>query len=241
MVSPERAAKRTRHEVRARAYTRSRHGVQAKSRAPEDAIPDKPENRNAREFLKSAPSQGLWLPMGVAVKVMQCWRCKAYGHRTGDRECPMASAGNLVLDAERQAREDPMAKYVALPEQQREMTRAEKKQAKREQLAVLLAEVRREAAEKKERKKHKRKEKSSKREKKKKTRRRKSSSSSSSSPSSSGSESSSSTDSSSSSEDDSNGAAKSKRRGSRRERDRTSSAHSRRSRSPARKRGRSRE
>ena len=36
------------------------------------------------------------------VKVMQCWRCKAYGHRTGDRECPLGKAGNIVLDAERQ-------------------------------------------------------------------------------------------------------------------------------------------
>lgn len=25
---------------------------------------------------------------------MQCWRCKAYGHRTGDKECPMRMSGN---------------------------------------------------------------------------------------------------------------------------------------------------
>lgn len=30
------------------------------------------------------------------------WRCKAYGHRTGDRECPLALQGNVVLDAQRQ-------------------------------------------------------------------------------------------------------------------------------------------
>ena len=50
---------------------------------PEDAIPDLPENQAAREFLKSAPTHGLFMPLGKEVKVMQCWRCKAYGHRCG--------------------------------------------------------------------------------------------------------------------------------------------------------------
>jgi len=40
---------------------------------PEDSIPDLPENSAARDFLKNAPSKGLWLPMGMEVKVMQCW------------------------------------------------------------------------------------------------------------------------------------------------------------------------
>jgi len=70
--------------------------------APEDCIPDKPENQAAREFLKIAPTKGLWMPLGKEVKVMQCWRCKAYGHRTGDRECPLRMAGNILLDADRQ-------------------------------------------------------------------------------------------------------------------------------------------
>ncbi len=48
---------------------------------PEDAIPDLPENQAAREFLKKAPKVGLHMPLGKEVKVMQCWRCKAYGHR----------------------------------------------------------------------------------------------------------------------------------------------------------------
>jgi retinitis pigmentosa 9 protein len=71
-------------------------------RRPEDEIPDLPENQAARSFLKSAPSKGLWMPLGKEVKVMQCFRCKAFGHRTGDRECPLAISGNTVLDAERQ-------------------------------------------------------------------------------------------------------------------------------------------
>lgn len=48
---------------------------------PEDCIPDLPENQGARNFLKTAPTKGLYMPLGKEVKVMQCWRCKAYGHR----------------------------------------------------------------------------------------------------------------------------------------------------------------
>lgn len=60
---------------------------------PEDAIPDLPQNRDARDFLAKAPSKGLWvglgcellksftilvrfcylqMPLGKEVKVMQC-------------------------------------------------------------------------------------------------------------------------------------------------------------------------
>lgn len=48
---------------------------------PEDTIPDLPENYEVREFLRTAPQKGLFMPLGKEVKVMQCWRCKAYGHR----------------------------------------------------------------------------------------------------------------------------------------------------------------
>ena len=54
------------------------------SEAPEECIPVLPENAVAREFLKKAPSKGLHMPLGREVKVMQCFRCKAYGHRTGE-------------------------------------------------------------------------------------------------------------------------------------------------------------
>ncbi len=83
---------------------------------PEDTIPDLPENQRAREFLKSAPSKGLWMPLGQSVKVMQCFRCKAnghvnggYGHRTGDRECPYFLSGNAANEEMRRRHEDPMA------------------------------------------------------------------------------------------------------------------------------------
>ncbi|RXM99416.1 Retinitis pigmentosa 9 protein, partial [Acipenser ruthenus] len=75
---------------------------------PEDCIPDSPGNQDAREFLAHAPTKGLWMPLGKEVKVMQCWRCKRYGHRTGDRECPFFIKGNQKLEQFRVAHEDPM-------------------------------------------------------------------------------------------------------------------------------------
>uniref|UniRef100_A0A8C3UYP8 Retinitis pigmentosa 9 protein n=1 Tax=Catharus ustulatus TaxID=91951 RepID=A0A8C3UYP8_CATUS len=75
---------------------------------PEDCIPDVPGNESAREFLAHAPTKGLWMPLGKEVKVMQCWRCKRYGHRTGDKECPFFIKGNQKLEQFRVAHEDPM-------------------------------------------------------------------------------------------------------------------------------------
>lgn len=79
---------------------------------PEDCIPDEECNREAREFLANAPSKGLWMPLGKEVKVMQCWRCKQYGHRTGDKECPMFQSGNSAIEKFREAYEDPMYHFV---------------------------------------------------------------------------------------------------------------------------------
>ncbi|MBN3276277.1 RP9 protein, partial [Polyodon spathula] len=73
---------------------------------PEDCIPDSPGNQDAQEF--HAPTKGLWMPLGKDVKVMQCWRCKRYGHRTGDRECPFSIKGNQKLEQFRVAHEDSM-------------------------------------------------------------------------------------------------------------------------------------
>ncbi|XP_016296189.1 retinitis pigmentosa 9 protein homolog [Sinocyclocheilus anshuiensis] len=75
---------------------------------PEDCIPDDPGNEDARSFLAHAPTKGLWMPLGKEVKVMQCWRCKRYGHRTGDKECPFFIKGNQKLEQFRVAHEDPM-------------------------------------------------------------------------------------------------------------------------------------
>ncbi|XP_029774269.1 retinitis pigmentosa 9 protein [Suricata suricatta] len=74
---------------------------------PEDCIPDVPGNEHAREFLAHAPTKGLWMPLGKEVKVMQCWRCKRYGHRTGDKACPFFYQ-RQPKEQFRVAHEDPM-------------------------------------------------------------------------------------------------------------------------------------
>ncbi|XP_064466654.1 retinitis pigmentosa 9 protein-like [Ornithodoros turicata] len=86
--------------------------VQEEKEHPEDCIPDLPENKGARQFLAKAPTKGLWMPLGKEVKVMKCWRCKAYGHRTGDRECPLFLSGNTASEGFRFIHEDPMHGYV---------------------------------------------------------------------------------------------------------------------------------
>ncbi|RWS07495.1 retinitis pigmentosa 9 protein-like isoform X1 [Dinothrombium tinctorium] len=101
---------------------------------PEDTIPDLPENRAAREFLARAPTKGLWMPLGKEVKVMQCWRCKAFGHRTGDKECPMFLSGNKEIEKFRYMYEDPMVNYIV-------ENRVKEKQEKVKQLQALLDET----------------------------------------------------------------------------------------------------
>ena len=128
---------------------------------PEEAIPDLPENAGAREFLRTAPTRGLHMPLGVEVKVMQCFRCKAYGHRTGDRDCPLTKQGNFLLDAERQAREDPMSEFVAKKLQERQL-----RHDRVEQLKLIVEDIRREEKERKKRKREEKKKKKKKDEKK---------------------------------------------------------------------------
>ncbi|XP_019472333.1 retinitis pigmentosa 9 protein [Meleagris gallopavo] len=98
---------------------------------PEDCIPDVPGNESAREFLAHAPTKGLWMPLGKEVKVMQCWRCKRYGHRTGDKECPFFIKGNQKLEQFRVAHEDPM--YDIIRE-----TKRHEKEMRIQQLKQLL-------------------------------------------------------------------------------------------------------
>ncbi|KAM4631002.1 retinitis pigmentosa 9 protein [Polymixia lowei] len=98
---------------------------------PEDCIPVAPGNEDARDFLAHAPTKGLWMPLGKEVKVMQCWRCKRYGHRTGDRECPFFIKGNQKLEQFRVAHEDPMYDLI------RENKRNEK-ETRIQQLQQLL-------------------------------------------------------------------------------------------------------
>ncbi|OQV13130.1 putative Retinitis pigmentosa 9 protein-like protein [Hypsibius exemplaris] len=98
---------------------------------PEDSIPNLPQNRDARDFLATAPSKGLWMPLGKEVKVMQCWKCKTYGHRSGDKECPLFYTGNRDIEKFRFMHEDPMHAFV----QQR---KHENKKERIKQLQSLL-------------------------------------------------------------------------------------------------------
>ena len=171
MESFSREGMRSHHQEGGLGFMDQQPNKEEEEQRPEDLIPDKPENAAAREFLKNAPSKGLWMPLGTEVKVMKCWRCKAYGHRTGDRECPMSLTGNLDADAVRQAREDPMASYVARtagygqaptgpdapagggpPMSEAELT---EKRARLAQLTLLVAQIRAENREKKEKKRRK--------------------------------------------------------------------------------------
>ncbi|XP_023606806.1 retinitis pigmentosa 9 protein isoform X3 [Myotis lucifugus] len=99
----------TERERRPHSYEKPPPGlIKEDETKPEDCIPDVPGNEHAREFLAHAPTKGLWMPLGKEVKVMQCWRCKRYGHRTGDKECPFFIKGNQKLEQFRVAHEDPM-------------------------------------------------------------------------------------------------------------------------------------
>ncbi|KAJ1456708.1 hypothetical protein M885DRAFT_616067 [Pelagophyceae sp. CCMP2097] len=138
-----------RHGSEASLPPEERKAIDRDEERPEDFIPDTPENAATREFLKNAPSKGLWMPMGQEVKVMMCWRCKAYGHRTGDRECPLYAVGNVVLDAERTVREDPMAVMLA----QRRLKSAETGMPDVATLRTLVAGIKSEHKERKKRRK----------------------------------------------------------------------------------------
>jgi retinitis pigmentosa 9 protein len=217
---------------------------------PEDCIPDAPQNKDARDFLKHAPSKGLWMPLGKEVKVMQCWRCKAFGHRTGDRECPYALSGNLKIESERQKREDPMAAFLSEQNDQelQKLKKQEDKMERLKQLQELLAKAERRHMKKKLKRKIKKKE-EKKRNRKKRKKESSSSSSSASSSSESDSESSSGSSSESEIEDDKKKHKKERRKsdehdknGKSDDKDRERSRHKdRRSRSKSKSRSRSRE
>ncbi|CAL1265659.1 unnamed protein product [Larinioides sclopetarius] len=72
------------------------------------------------------------MPLGKEVKVMKCWRCKTYGHRTGDRECPLFVTGNAEIEKFRYIHEDPMHNFLS------EKRKAEKLE-RVQQLQALLA------------------------------------------------------------------------------------------------------
>uniref|UniRef100_A0A8C5ZUH5 Retinitis pigmentosa 9 protein n=1 Tax=Marmota marmota marmota TaxID=9994 RepID=A0A8C5ZUH5_MARMA len=88
-------------------YEKPPPGLMGRMRLGQKMIPDIPGNEHAREFLAHAPTKGLWMPLGKEVKVMQCWCCRRYGHREGDKECPLFIKGNQKLEVQ-STTEDPM-------------------------------------------------------------------------------------------------------------------------------------
>merc|ERR1712176_311711 len=133
---------------------------------PEDCVPDLPENQQVREFLKSAPTKGLWMPLGKEVKVMQCWRCKQYGHRTGDKECPLASKGNLQNEQFRKMHEDPMYHMMRQKHDDQDEER-QQKELRIAQMRAMLEEDTSSSSEEDSKKKKKKKKKSKKKKRKK--------------------------------------------------------------------------
>ena len=137
---------------------------------PEDAIPDYPQNRAVREYVKKSAGRAA---LGQTVSTNQCWRCKLHGHATGSRECPYFQVGNIEAEAERQVREDPLMQFA--PRSAIDGP-SEQKFAKLQELNDLMESVRqaeRERQEKKRRKKAKREKKKAKKKKKEKKRKRK--------------------------------------------------------------------
>jgi hypothetical protein len=70
------------------------------------------EERHPR--LKNAPVEGAFAkdahvrhkPFSDVIRDVQCLRCQNWGHRSGDRECPLFN--HNPIDASRQQREDPL-------------------------------------------------------------------------------------------------------------------------------------
>ena len=75
-------------------------------------------------WLKNAPVEGSYSenievrfnPLGKQIRNVRCMRCNEWGHRSGDRECPLAGVQH-PNDAHRKKHEDPMAALSAPPGQ----------------------------------------------------------------------------------------------------------------------------
>ncbi|KNB46578.1 hypothetical protein JH06_0335 [Blastocystis sp. subtype 4] len=84
---------------------------------PERKIPDIPENKRVRDFLRSMPLTGHGAAFGKEIRVVQCYRCKCYGHRAGDPECKYTTTGDLGQELQRRVREDPMTFFRKIDEE----------------------------------------------------------------------------------------------------------------------------
>lgn len=51
-------------------------------------------------------------PFAVEIRNVKCARCGAFGHQSGDRDCPLRDA-LMPQEEARQKREDPLQKILA--------------------------------------------------------------------------------------------------------------------------------
>ena len=93
---------------------------------PERAIPDIPENKRVRDFLRSMPLTGHGAAFGKAIYVVQCYRCKCYGHRAGDPECKYTETGDLNLELQRRIREDPLRVFKPIEHEGKSHSKVER-------------------------------------------------------------------------------------------------------------------
>ncbi|KAK8813987.1 hypothetical protein WA538_000340 [Blastocystis sp. DL] len=104
---------------------------------PERKIPDIPENKRVRDYLRSMPLTGHGAAFGKAIRVVQCYRCKCYGHRAGDPECKYTATGDFNQELQRRVREDPVTCF-------RKMDSGKKESPKVQRMKELLEEAKRE-------------------------------------------------------------------------------------------------
>lgn len=87
----------------------------AAGKVPSRAHPDFKEMVKRFPMLKNAPVEGsfatdinvTFAPMGKIIRNVKCMRCEEWGHRSGDRECPMRD--HNPNDVSRKIYEDPLA------------------------------------------------------------------------------------------------------------------------------------
>jgi len=104
-------------------------------------------------ILKNAPVEGAYAknvklsfnPVGATIRYCQCLKCGAFGHTSGDRECPLW--GEITsLNAARLRREDPMTYMARDEEEEEEGGGREGGRGEKEKVVLRLAALPREMA-----------------------------------------------------------------------------------------------